>query len=212
VDRAAGGRAARRAAFAALGLWAAFAFFAPCLARSQARDTLSAAAQGAAAVAASSAAAGDTAAAHPDSAALAKPRILVTVEKRGAIVIELIPDQAPKACERMLALVKAGFYNGLKFHRVESYLVQTGVGESALPPVEGEMFSQHLSHQAGMVGMARFPDNYDSATTQFYIMKEPRPLLNAEYTLFGRVVEGMDVVRAIKKGDTIKSIEVVRGK
>ena len=137
------------------------------------------------------------------------PKIRIVVEKRGEIVIELLPEKAPKACARILELVKSGFYAGLPFHRVESYLVQTGARETALPPVEGEMFSQRMSHDRGMVGMARLPNNYDSATTQFYIMKEHRPLLNSEYTLFGRVVEGMDVVDKIKKGDKIKSIAIV---
>jgi peptidylprolyl isomerase len=179
--------------------------FMPAAVRSQARDTLSGAAS-----AVGAAASRDSAAAKPDTAAPVNPRIRIAVEKRGDIVIELLPDQAPKACERILTLVASGFYNGLRFHRVESYLVQTGAGESTLPPVEGEMFSQHLSHDVGMVGMARLPDDYDSATTQFYIMKEHRPLLNAEYTLFGRVIGGMDVVNAIKKGDVIESASIIR--
>jgi peptidylprolyl isomerase len=137
------------------------------------------------------------------------PRIRIAVANRGDIVIELLPDKAPKACARILELVKGGFYNGIAFHRVESYLVQTGARESKMAPVAGEMFSQRMSHDRGMVGMARLPNDYDSATTQFYIMKEHRPLLNSEYTLFGRVVEGMDVVDKIKKGDKIESITVV---
>ena len=203
-----GGLFNRRRRFAAwpvaAGLVMLIAVSVPAAARSQAQDTLA----GAGTKPDTTAAAKSAAPPKADAAAHAKIRI--TVEKRGEIVVELIPDQAPKACERILALVESGFYDGLRFHRVESYLVQAGARESTLAPVEGEMFSQRLSHEAGMVGMARLPDNYDSATTQFYIMKEHRPLLNAEYTLFGRVVEGMDVVRAIKKGDVIKSIAVLR--
>ncbi len=139
----------------------------------------------------------------------ANPEIRIVVEKRGDIVVELFPDKAPKACARILELVREGFYNGLPFHRVEPYLVQTGARQSKIAPVEGEMFSQRMSHDRGMVGMARLPNDYDSATTQFYIMKERRPLLNSEYTLFGRVVRGMDVVDKIKKGDRIASVTIV---
>jgi peptidylprolyl isomerase len=174
---------------------------------SQVRDSTSGAAKFDSTAKALGAATADSTAA--DREAARHPRIRIAVEKRGDIVIELLPDKAPKACARILVLVKSGFYTGLPFHRVEAYLVQTGARETSLPPVEGEMFSQRLSHDRGMVGMARLPNNYDSATTQFYIMKEHRPLLNSEYTLFGRVVEGMDVVDRIKKGDKIGSIAIV---
>lgn len=142
-------------------------------------------------------------------AAPAHPRIRIVVEKRGEIEIELRPDQAPKGVERILALVAAGFYDGLKFHRVEPYLIQTGQKESGLPTVEGEMFSQKMTHEEGSVGMARLLQNYDSATTQIYICKKHLPLMNGEFTLVGRVTSGMDVVRQVKKGDRIVSVRVV---
>ena len=144
-----------------------------------------------------------------DTGAATNPRISISVDKLGDIVIELYPKEAPKAVERVLTLVKSGFYNGLKFHRVESYVVQTGQAESDLAPVEGEMFSEKLTHEEGMVGMARLPNDYDSARTQFYICKKHLPLMNGEYTLFGRVIEGMKLVHKIKKGDTVKSVKVV---
>jgi cyclophilin family peptidyl-prolyl cis-trans isomerase len=137
------------------------------------------------------------------------PRLSVTLEQGGKFIIELSTDQAPLACERILTLVKDGFYNGCKFHRVESYLVQTGKREHEYPPVEGEMFSQKLRHVEGAVGMARLPHDYDSAATQFYIIKEEKLNFNGEYTLFGSVVEGMDVVRNIKKGNKIERISVL---
>ena len=136
-------------------------------------------------------------------------RIRIVLEKGGEIVIELLADEAPLAVERIIALVQEGFYNGLKFHRVESYLVQTGRKDSDLPPVEGEMFGRAIRHEVGMVGMARLPDDYDSASTQFYIMKERRPRLNGEYTLFGRVIAGMEHVGKIKKGWKIKTVAVL---
>jgi cyclophilin family peptidyl-prolyl cis-trans isomerase len=60
-----------------------------------------------------------------------------------------------------------------------------------------------------MVGMARLPDDYDSAKTQFYICKQHLPLMNNEYTLFGKVIQGIDIVKKIKKGDKIKAIAIV---
>jgi len=139
----------------------------------------------------------------------ALPRMVITTEKYGDIVVELYPKEAPKAVERITSLVRSGFYNGLWFHRVESYVIQTGAVDSELPKIEGEMFSQKLTHEEGMVGMARFPDDYDSAKTQFYICKKHLPLMNSEYTLFGKVIEGLDIVKKIKKGDKIATITIV---
>jgi peptidyl-prolyl cis-trans isomerase B (cyclophilin B) len=71
------------------------------------------------------------------------------------------------------------------------------------------MFFQDLKHDKGMVGMARLVDDYDSATTQFYIVKECKAVLNGEYTIFACVVEGMDLVTKVKKGTKIKEIRFV---
>ncbi|MGD1048603.1 MAG: peptidylprolyl isomerase [Candidatus Krumholzibacteriaceae bacterium] len=156
---------------------------------------------------AKAAAASGAAAAEGTAGAL--PRMVITTEKYGDIVIELYPKEAPKAVDRVLGLVRAGFYNGLPFHRVESYVIQTGSAESTLPPIEGEMFGVKLTHEDGMVGMARLPDDYDSAKTQFYICKDHLPHMNGEYTLFGKVIQGLDIVHKIKKGDIIKTVKVV---
>jgi len=134
------------------------------------------------------------------------PRVVIVLEDGGEIVMDLLPKEAPLAVERFTMLVREGFYNGLRFHRVESWLIQTGKKDTELEPVEGEMFSQNLKHDKGMVGMARLVDDYDSATTQFYILKECKNALNGEYTIFACVVEGMDVVMKVKKGDEIKEI------
>jgi cyclophilin family peptidyl-prolyl cis-trans isomerase len=139
----------------------------------------------------------------------ALPRMVITTEKYGDIVVELYPKEAPKTVERIMSLVQSGFYNGLVFHRVESYVIQTGALESELPKLEGEMFSQKLTHEEGTVGMARLPDDYDSAKTQFYICKQHLPLMNHEYTLFGKVTQGLDIVKKIKRGDKIKAIAIV---
>ncbi len=150
-------------------------------------------------------------AAAPDTASIGeevRKGLCMTLEKGGTVIIELYPDKAPKTVERIMELAGGGFYDGLRFHRVESFLVQTGKGEHDLPPLEGEMFGQRIWHEEGMVGMARLPNGYDTATTQFYIMKERRPNLNGEYTLFGRVVSGMEHIHALKKGGKIESLTV----
>ncbi len=136
-------------------------------------------------------------------------RVVIVLDKGGEIVIELMPKEAPLTVERFTLLVNDGFYNGLKFHRVESWLIQTGKKDTDLEPIEGEMFFQSLKHDKGMVGMARYPDDYDSGSTQFYILKECKNALNGEYTIFACVVEGMDVVMKVEKGAKIEEIKFV---
>ncbi len=165
---------------------------------------------------AAGAAAQDGAGARPDSSGSAMeaagggPRVAIILDEDARIVIETLPQDAPKAVERFLELVEDGFYNGIRFHRVEEFLVQAGKKDHEYPGIEGEMFDQKLTHEPGMVGMARLPDDYDSGTTQFYIVKEHKPNFNGEYTLFGRVVEGMELVGSIEKNDKIKRMEIVR--
>ncbi len=145
-----------------------------------------------------------------DSIAGGPARVAIILDSGGRVVIETLPEDAPGTVDRFLALVRDGFYNGVRFHRVEEFLVQAGKKENEYPTIEGEMFDQNLTHEPGMVGMARLPDNYDSATTQFYIMKKHKANFNGEYTLFGRVVEGMDLVTGIKKDDRIERMEITR--
>jgi peptidylprolyl isomerase len=123
----------------------------------------------------------------------------------GVITIELLPDVAPKHVARMKELTKAGFYNGLKFHRViEGFMAQTGdprgdgTGGSDLPDLEAE-FSQ-VPFQRGTLGMARAADP-DSANSQFFIMFEEGSFLNGQYTVFGKVTKGFEALDKIKKGD-----------
>lgn len=150
--------------------------------------------------------AGGELAAEPDN-----PRIILDLETEERIVIELYADEAPIAVERIIALAEEGFYDGSEFHRVESWLVQAGKDHfDEHPPIEGEMFYQDLKHEKGMVGMARLVDDYDSATTQFYIMKDHKAILNGEYTIIGCVIEGMDCVMGIKKGCKIDAARIER--
>lgn len=138
------------------------------------------------------------------------PRLLLNLEEGGKIIIQLMPEKAPKAVKRIVSLAEDGFYDGVEFHRVESYLVQAGKKKCDVPSLEGEMFSQYLRHEEGMVGMARLPNDYNSATNQFYICKKSLPSLNGEYTLFGKVIEGMDIVHQLEEGRRIQHVDVIR--
>lgn len=137
------------------------------------------------------------------------PRLVLDLETEKRIVIELYADDAPITVKRIIELAEEGFYDGSEFHRVESWLVQAGKDHfEEHTPIEGEMFFQDFKHEKGMVGMARLVDDYDSATTQFYIIKEHKAVLNGEYTIFGCVVEGMDCVMGIEKGCKIASARI----
>jgi peptidylprolyl isomerase len=124
--------------------------------------------------------------------------------KDGRVVIELRPDLAPKHVQRIKQLVREGFYNGLTFHRViPGFMAQTGdpkgdgTGGSKYPDVPAE-FSQ-ASFERGTVGAAR-SSNPNSANSQFFICFEAASHLNGQYTVWGQVIEGMQLVDAIKKG------------
>ncbi|HUD50573.1 peptidylprolyl isomerase [Parvibaculum sp.] len=126
--------------------------------------------------------------------------------KDGRVVIQLLPNVAPKTVERIKTLTRQGFYNGLTFHRViDGFMAQTGdptgtgMGGSKLPDVPAE-FSQSESFTRGALGMARSQDP-DSGNSQFFICFDDSTFLDGQYTLFGRVVEGMDNVDYIKRGE-----------
>ena len=143
------------------------------------------------------------------------PNLVITVggQAKGEIVIDLEPDVAPAHVERITALAKAGAYDGVVFHRViEGFMAQTGdvefgrqggdtaragMGGSSQPDLKAE-FSQR-PFRRGTVGMARSASP-DSANSQFFIMFDDAPHLDGQYTVVGHVVEGMDVVDALKRG------------
>ncbi|RYH10534.1 peptidylprolyl isomerase [Tropicimonas sp. IMCC6043] len=143
------------------------------------------------------------------------PNLVLTVVGgvQGRIVIDLLPELAPKHVDRLVTLAEEGAYNGVVFHRViDGFMAQTGdvqfgraggdtsragMGGSDLPDLPAEFSNEPF--ERGTVGMAR-SQNPDSANSQFFIMFAPAPHLNGQYTVVGRVVDGMDVVDAIKKG------------
>ncbi len=158
-------------------------------------------------------------------------RIDVAGEAGGTVVIDLLEDVAPRHVERITELAEEGAYDGVVFHRViDGFMAQTGdvqfgkgddlsragMGGSELPDLPAE-FSD-VPFERGVVGMAR-SQNPDSANSQFFIMFAPATHLNGQYTVVGRVIEGMDVVDAIKRGsgqggtvsdpDVMADVEVV---
>jgi cyclophilin family peptidyl-prolyl cis-trans isomerase len=129
---------------------------------------------------------------------------LIIELETGPVVIELLPEVAPEHVERIKTLARRGFYDGVIFHRViPGFMAQTGDptgtgrGGSDLPDLEAE-FSD-IPFARGTVGMARTQDP-NSANSQFFIMFEPAPHLNGQYTVWGQVVDGMANVDAIEPG------------
>lgn len=123
----------------------------------------------------------------------------------GRVLIQLRPDMAPNHVARIKQLTRAGFYNGLVFHRViEGFMAQggdpkgTGEGGSSLPDLKAEF--NDLPHVRGAVSMAR-ADSVDSANSQFFIMLMPTLRLDLHYTVFGRVISGMQFVDAVNRGE-----------
>ena len=129
---------------------------------------------------------------------------LILVTKHGKVVIRLRPDLAPKHVAQIETLVKRKFYDGIVFHRViPGFMAQTGdptgtgSGGSDLPDLKAEFSSEPFKR--GTVGMARASDP-DSANSQFFICFADASFLDGQYTVFGEVVSGMDVVDKIKAG------------
>jgi cyclophilin family peptidyl-prolyl cis-trans isomerase len=135
---------------------------------------------------------------------------LILELKDGIVTIELLPDLAPRHVERIKTLVRAGFYDGTVFHRViEGFMAQggdptgTGTGgarEQGHADLPAEFSPPGKARfQRGTCGMAR-AQNPDSANSQFFIMFAPAPSLDGQYTIWGRVVSGMEAVDKIKRG------------
>ena len=138
--------------------------------------------------------------------------------KDGEVKIELFPDVAPGHVERIKELANSGKYNGVVFHRViDGFMAQTGdvqfgnsdskefnlsragMGGSDLPDLKAEF--NNLPHERGTLSMAR-SQNPDSANSQFFICFQPAPFLDRQYTVFGKVISGMEFVDKINRGDS----------
>jgi peptidylprolyl isomerase/peptidyl-prolyl cis-trans isomerase B (cyclophilin B) len=128
----------------------------------------------------------------------------------GDIVFQLFPDDAPLHCAAFMKLADAGFYDGLKFHRVEpGFVVQGGDPKGDGTGGPGYNLKSEFNarpHVRGTVAMAR-SSRPDSAGSQFYICLGEAPFLNGQYTVFGQMTEGFDALDAIRRGDAMTSVK-----
>ena len=122
----------------------------------------------------------------------------------GRVVIEMLPDVAPNHVKRIKELTRQGFYNGVKFHRViEGFMAQTGDPTGTGMGGSGKKLKAEFNntpHSRGAVSMARASDP-DSADSQFFICFRDANFLDRNYTVWGKVVEGMEYVDMIKRGE-----------
>ena len=134
---------------------------------------------------------------------------LIIETTKGHVVIQLRPDLAPQHVERIKKLVREGFYDGIPFHRViEGFMAQTGcpkgtgTGGSNYPNLKAEFSAE--PHVRGVCSMAR-SQSPDSANSQFFIVFDDATFLDKKYTVWGKVIEGMDNVDKIKRGEPVQS-------
>jgi peptidylprolyl isomerase len=142
----------------------------------------------------------------PASAQATLDDVLLLDLKDGRVTILLRSDLAPKHVERAKQLARDGFYDGIVFHRViDGFMAQsgdptgTGTGGSKYPDVPAE-FTNKAKFVRGTVGAARAQDP-NSANSQFFITFQPTPPLDGQYTIWGQVIDGMDAVDKIKRGE-----------
>ena len=135
-------------------------------------------------------------------------RLVFNLSSGGDVVIKLHPDLAPDHVERITELAKSGFYDGVPFHRViPGFMAQggdptgRGTGGSDLPNLKAE-FSRE-PHVRGVCSMAR-SQNPNSANSQFFICFDDATFLDRKYTVWGKVVKGMEVVDKIKRGEPVR--------
>ena len=138
---------------------------------------------------------------------------VATIEtNRGTIRFQLFADKTPKTVENFETLAKKGFYNGLKFHRVlADFMIQTGCPQGTGTGGPGykfaDEFHKDLRHTGpGIVSMANAGPNTNGS--QFFITHVATPWLDGKHSVFGKVLEGQDVVDSIKQGDVMKTVTV----
>ena len=130
---------------------------------------------------------------------------------RGPIRVELLPDQAPLTVANFVNLARRGFYDGLNFHRViADFMIQGGCPEGSGRGGPGYRFEDEtgngVRHERGVLSMANAGPNTNGS--QFFITHVATPWLDGKHTVFGKVVEGLDVVDAIAQGDAINSVKI----
>lgn len=145
--------------------------------------------------------------------------IVVLETAKGTIEFETYPEEAPKTVEQILALVKRNFYNGQRFHRAEkNFVIQIGDPKSRDASLSGQAWwgrsgsgkpigaaeiTKKRTHGRGAVGMGH-SGNPAQADSQFYITLRTAPELDGKYTVFGRVISGLDVAAKIERGDVLR--------
>jgi cyclophilin family peptidyl-prolyl cis-trans isomerase len=144
------------------------------------------------------------------AAEAAGARARISTEK-GDIVFTFYPEDAPQHAAAFIKLARAGYYDGLTFHRVEpGFVIQGGCPDgngTGGPGYQLDAEFNENKHIQGTVAMAR-SSNPNSAGSQFYICLDDAPFLNRQYTVFGHVVEGQSVVDAIRKGDVMTKVTI----
>lgn len=164
---------------------------------------------------------------EPQAAGLARGQVglRLSIEGKGDVIIRLEEVKAPQATARIKKLASEQFYDGQRFFKVvkqpKPFLVQCGDPNSRTKPMDDSALgtwssgtripyeANDLKHGRGAVGLARLSSNKNTGDSQFYIMLDNAPFLDGQYTVFGQVVSGMEVVDKITLGDKIKSVSVV---
>lgn len=152
------------------------------------------------------------------SVALAQ-KVEMVIENRGRMVIQLYPDKAPKTVAQFLSLVDSGFYNGVRFHRVVNtprpFIIVTGDPLTKTLPLNDPKIGTGGSGQKipfekndlkftnGTLGMVRDVSDENSADSQFFICNGDQQFLEGTYTAFGRVIEGLEVIKQVQMGDRV---------
>ncbi|HAU98828.1 MAG: Peptidyl-prolyl cis-trans isomerase cyclophilin type [Microgenomates group bacterium GW2011_GWF2_45_18] len=143
------------------------------------------------------------------TAPVTNPETATVVTNKGSFVIELYPDETPTTVENFVQKANTNYYKGLTFHRVEDWVVQGGDPKGN--GTGGGSMSTELSQRAfaiGSVGVARGQDIKISNDSQFFVCTKDCSWLTGQYTNFGMVTKGMDVVMKLEVGDTISSVSV----
>lgn len=140
-------------------------------------------------------------------------RYAIIETAKGNIVIQLAEDKAPITTANFIKLAQSGFYDGLKFHRViRGFMIQGGdpKGDGTGGPgyTIADEFNPSLKHDAGVISMAK-TEMPNTGGSQFFITEEPQPHLNGKHAVFGKVVQGFELVKQIQQGDKMLKVSIV---
>lgn len=149
----------------------------------------------------------------------------LAVVGRGNIFVKLHTKEAPKTCEQIIRLVRSGFYDGQRFHKVfkspRPFLVQIGDPTSKIGDIQNvgsggsgttvPYEDSGFQNDAGAVGLASPKDNPNGGDSQFYLLMERSSFLDRKYSVFGQIVQGMDVLQKIELGDRLQSATILQG-